>query len=385
MVNKIKIRFILITYLALFIVVGGLIGYINYSNYQQTIERHQTAIDYILNTDTVDEYSASDIILGRNIIVVAVKDSSYIIIQQGELAMNTEIDIDGLVNYVMNQDKTGDTYSNYLFGVQVYDEITTIAFSCLDREFESTNDFFTNSILISIFGLLCTYILIYFLSFLVVKPFVRNEELQKQFITDASHELKTPITVIKANLDVLKLEEIDNEWTKSIKYQCDRLDSLTRNLVELSRVEEIVKKDKYTDFSLSDAILEECNNLKTMLLDKKIQISDSILPMISYTGDEVQIRNIIKILIENASKYTTGDIINVELNTKYLIVSNETNLENGSYEEVFKRFVRLDQSRNHKIEGYGIGLSIVKKIMDNHDGEVTANVINGLFIVQIKY
>ncbi len=211
----------------------------------------------------------------------------------------------------------------------------------------------------------------------ILQPVQESYEKQKQFITDASHEIKTPLAIIRADAEVLELEQGESEWTESIKNQIGRLTSLTESLIFLSRMEE-----QHVDWkrcSLSDAVsdtIEACHSLAAA--NDKI-ILEAIEPNIFIWGEERLLRQLVYILVENAVKYSDpcGKIeISLRKLGKKLILEVKNpakSVKESDLNHLFDRFYRADASRNSKTGGHGIGLSVAKAIADTHGGTIAAS------------
>lgn len=160
----------------------------------------------------------------------------------------------------------------------------------------------------------------------ILKPVSESYEKQKRFITDASHEIKTPLTIIDANTEVIEMMEGENEWTNSTRKQVARLTSLTEKLVFLSRMDEEATKLEMLEFSLSDAILDTAEPFKAIARTKGKKLTIDVIDGILYTGDEKTIRQLVSILLDNAMKYSGCSSVSFEkdnINKKNL---NKTNL-----------------------------------------------------------
>ncbi len=378
MIKKLRIKFLTISFISIFLVVTVIVGYINLFNYTNTMNKHDTIIERVIsnNGENTPDY---DLTLSRFVVVIDIIDNEAII-RNGTL--NDEYSLEELVTNILLEQNEKGKYNTYKYGITSVNGNTVIILSDISRDIELTTNYLYNSLFISLGGIVLIYILLYFASNYVLKPFIKNEENQKEFITNASHELKTPITIIKANLDVLKIDNIENEWTQSIQEQIDRLELLTSNLINLSKVSECDDLIK-TDFSLSDAINEEASNYDLLFKEKNITSSINFSNNISFNGNEKQMRDVIKLLFDNIVKYSTGNV-NIYNNEKEIFFTNSTDLEDGNFDNIFDRFTRVSISRNQEINGYGIGLSIVKKIIENHNSNITAYVLNNTFIIQIK-
>ena len=232
---------------------------------------------------------------------------------------------------------------------------------------------FVSFITISVLALL-----VYFLSKKAMKPVADSIEKQKQFITDASHELKTPLTIIAANAEVLEMCEGENEWLTSIKNQTTRLSHLVKNLVELTKLNEIHDDKLRSNFNISNALLDTASNFETSAEVSNKNFSYSAADDVIYHGNEAEIRQLITILCDNAIKYTDecGHIkLSLYKSGKNIVIESYNTCEYVDPQNVsrlFDRFYRADSSRvrDTKTGGYGIGLSIAQAIVHRHKGKI---------------
>ncbi len=242
------------------------------------------------------------------------------------------------------------------------------------------------SVLIFIAAIISIFVLSLLLSKKAVAPIAESHERQKGFITNVSHEFKTPLAIIKADCDVIEIDNGEGEWTHSIKTQITRLDTLVENLVSLTKLDE-KKQIIKTDFSLSDAVLDTISEFSASVKRSELNLAISIDKNVTYNGDETLIRNLISILIENAVKYAlpyTDLKLRLSLmgNKKIFSIENACEeLEVGKHNNWFERFYRGDKSRNSGTKGYGIGLSIAKMICDLHSSKILAESKTGKEII----
>lgn len=235
------------------------------------------------------------------------------------------------------------------------------------------------SVLVALAGLLAVFLLLLILSKRIVRPVAESYEKQRRFITDAGHELKTPLTIIGADLDLVEQELEGNEWLQDIRCQVRRLTGLTQDLIFLSRMEEETPPIQPIEFPLSDLTEEMAQSFQGLAKAQGKGLVLSIQPMLSYTGDENAIRQLLSILLDNALKYTPDDG-EVEIALKKegrmirLSVSNTIDrpMEREMLDRLFDRFYRGDQSRSSQTGGYGLGLSIAKGIVLAHRGKIRA-------------
>jgi len=268
----------------------------------------------------------------------------------------------------------------------------TIIFLDCGRVLDSYRDFLRASILMSLLGLLIVFAVIVYFSGRIVKPVAESYEKQKRFITDAGHEMKTPLAIIKANLDVIEMDpDSTEECLEDIGEQVDRLSTLTEDLVYLSRMEEAGESLVMTEVPLSDIVSETAESFDALANERGKIIEKDIEPMISVEGSNKELEKLVSILVENAVKYSSEeDPINLSLKRDgrdaVLRISNKTyeEVSNEDLAHVFERFYRNDSSRSSVTGGYGIGLSMAAAIVNAHKGRITANTTDGTdFIVSV--
>lgn len=247
-----------------------------------------------------------------------------------------------------------------------------------ERELATTREFLLISGGISLAGYLMVFVLLMLLSARIVRPIAQSYEKQKQFITDAGHELKTPITIIRADADVIEEDLPDSEWLRDIRTQTDRLTSLTNDLIYLSRMEESGAKPQMLDFPLSDAVQDTAQPFSAIARTQNKTFEMDIQPMLSLCGDEKSIRKLVSILLDNAMKYSPdgGTIaLSLKKNGKQLkltVTNTAEGMEKGAADRLFDRFYRMDASRNSQTGGFGLGLSIAKAVVEAHKGKIRA-------------
>ena len=174
-----------------------------------------------------------------------------------------------------------------------------------ERELNTFHTFLLASIGISLAGLLLVFLLVVLFSGMLVKPVAESYEKQKRFITDASHEIKTPLTIIDANTEVLEMTGGENQWTKSTRKQIARLTSLTEKLVFLSRMDEESTQLEMTDFAISDAVIDTAEPFVSYAASRGKTLELDIAPDLTYHGNEGCIRQCVSLLLDNAVKYST--------------------------------------------------------------------------------
>ncbi|MGI5888619.1 MAG: sensor histidine kinase, partial [Oscillospiraceae bacterium] len=222
------------------------------------------------------------------------------------------------------------------------------------------------------------FVLIYFVSKKAVRPMAENLALQKRFITDAGHELKTPLSVISANDEAIETIYGKNEFTSNIKDQVKRMTELVQRLLVLAKMEEENIVVTFVDFSLSDTVLETAEPFRAAAENTGKKFEVDVQPGITCHGDERSIRELVSILTDNAVKYCDeGGTIKVSAypsGKKGAIDVSNTSAETDGEEisKLFGRFYRADESRSRDSGGFGLGLSIAQAITESHKGTISA-------------
>ena len=307
----------------------------------------------------------------------------------------------------------------YRYAVTDEGTMTRITFLDCSTSLAQFRQFLRASIIMSLAGLLIIFGFICYFAGRIVKPVAESYDKQKRFITDAGHEIKTPLAIIKANIDVMRmdLEDIEaagktiaagddardpqpdsagaeaaenavniSEYTASlseslgdIDSQVDRLTSLTNDLVYLSRMEEAGNALTMTEIPVSDIVAETADSFEALAAERKKTLSIDVTPMLTMQGSSKEIEKLVSILTENALKYSPeGDEVKVSLRkegkTVVLEVRNKAvdPLSDEDLAHVFDRFYRSDKSRNSASGGHDIGLSMASAIVAAHGGKIRA-------------
>ena len=246
------------------------------------------------------------------------------------------------------------------------------------------NRFMLISVLVAAAGYVITCLLVIIFSKRAVRPAIESYEKQRQFITDAGHEIKTPLAIISANTEVIEMTGEETEWTRSIRNQVARLDGLVKDLLHLSRMEEGDVKLVFCDFDMSKAVTEAAQPFEALAKTNSETLELDVAQGIMMNGDEASVRQLTSILVENAVKYAEDNsVIKVALTKTAsgrhakLIVSNTCEQPPKDTDKLFDRFYRSDASRSRdgeKVGGYGIGLSIARAVCEAHKGRIECRV-----------
>lgn len=222
-----------------------------------------------------------------------------------------------------------------------------------------------------------------------VRPFEINSNRQKQFITDASHELKTPLAIISANAEVLQYKGDRNEWTQNIIDQTKHMGKLINQLLVLAKLDEVQEKSEKQEADLKLLLEETIEPFEEVATQKKVTLKLHLEEGVTIRVNREQIAQLVSILTENAAKYVNdgGKIVWRLTKTQHgavLVVKNTTEKELPDTKRMFDRFYRSDSSRSSKTGGQGIGLSIAKKIVDSHKGSITAKAGDGMVTFRVS-
>lgn len=235
---------------------------------------------------------------------------------------------------------------------------------------------FLASTIISIVSLFVIYKLAKKVSKMIVKPVEETFEKQKQFISDASHELKTPLAVIEANSDVLENEIGKNKWINYIQNETESMNKLINELLLLAKIENVDNLKEYKQLDLSKEVKIILSMFESMAYEKQVDIKSKIGENITMNGNKEDIEHIVSTLTDNAIKHTKSQKeIEVELkkekNEIILEVKNMGDpIPEEEREKIFERFYRIDKSRNRKEKRYGLGLAIAKSTIEKYNGKI---------------
>lgn len=271
---------------------------------------------------------------------------------------------------------------NYRYTTDVQDDEITYVFVDCSRELASFHSFLSASVAISCIGWLAVLAIVAGASGAVIRPMVESYSKQKRFITDASHEIKTPLAVIDAANEVQEIESGESEWTQSIHEQVARLTALTERLVFLARMDEGSAGFTMATIDLSEAVDTAATPFESVAVSRGKRLSTSIACGVRAHADAAAVAQVVELLLDNATRYASeGSVIDLSLRAvsrvqgkgaTELVVSNAVDeLPEGDLDRLFDRFYRADVSRSSKTGGSGVGLSVVRAIAEAHGGSAS--------------
>lgn len=271
---------------------------------------------------------------------------------------------------------------NYRYTTDVQDDEITYVFVDCSRELASFHSFLSASVAISCIGWLAVLAIVAGASGAVIRPMVESYSKQKRFITDASHEIKTPLAVIDAANEVQEIESGESEWTQSIHEQVARLTALTERLVFLARMDEGSAGFTMASIDLSEAVDKAAAPFESVAVSRGKRLSMSVATGVRAHADAAAVTQVVELLLDNATRYASeGSVIELSLRavsrgagkgSAELVVSNAVDeLPEGDLDRLFDRFYRADVSRSSKTGGPGVGLSVVRAIAEAHGGSAS--------------
>ena len=404
MIKKLRVKLIVASMLSLLLVLVTIVGTMGILNYRKILSDADSVLTILSENDGKFPKSFSlsktpkeqdgprreERLMSpelpyesRYFSVLLNEEGNVILADTGKIAMiNTETAIE-YAKQVWESGKEKGSLGDYRYCVNKENNEIRVIFLDCGRSFGTFHNFIFTGIGVSMFGLLAVLLLLIFLSARIVKPFSENYEKQKRFITDAGHELKTPLTIIDADAEILEMDYGENEWLNDIQNQTKRLADLTNSLVFLAKMEEENPKITMLDFPVSDMAQETVETFQALAKVQNKALTSDIQPMLSMRGDENAIRRLMMILLDNAVKYSGEDgkislTLKKQKNRIQLSVWNTTDqIDKEQIAHLFDRFYRTDQSRNSETGGYGLGLSIAAATVRAHKGKIRAESDDG--------
>ena len=387
MIKKLKIKFVLLCMLSLFALLSVLVIVMNTVNYSTVVTESDNILNFLIKNNLISHDEGVQEAISklpyevRFFSVMVSDDGSVLDLDLNNISTVDAARADEFVLRAMQSDMTRGFLRGYRY-VKLDGENAQRQIVFLDcaRQIRAAFRFFIISLGISFAGFALVFLVITFMAGRILKPIIDSYEKQKRFITDAGHEIKTPLTIINANVDVLEMEMDENECLIDIRQQTQRLTDLTNDLVYLARMEESADSITVTDVILSDLVDEVAASFKTLAATQEKDYTVEIQSLLSVKGNTKYLVQLINILLDNAIKYSPkGGKIRVTLSKQgrsvVLMVENTSSYEitRETLKNAFDRFYRPDPSRSSSTGGYGIGLSVAKAIASFHQARIQAS------------
>lgn len=400
MFRRLRLQFIVVATIAVSIMLISIIGILNASKYATSEKRINKILDLLSkNNGVLPDEEVVEKILGRktnpDIIVQYRYFSAYVDSTNKVITMNTEhianLSETDVIFYIRKILSGKNRYGNFTttdgqkfaYKLSLHeDESKLIVVLDTTSYIEDRADLIDTSVFIFFSNLAFFIIIFVIFSGKVMMPFMENYRNQKAFITNAGHELKTPLAIISANNELCEMIGGENEWTKSTKEQVERMTDLINRLVVLARFEE--KSEEKSDvaeknINFSDIVTKSANSFKSMAIKGGKNFESNIQKNLCISGDDGAIYELVNILIDNANKYCDdGGTVGVGLlqhgitfkKAKLVVYNTYKSGKGVDYSRFFERFYREDKSHNSNVSGYGVGLSIAGNIVKRHKGKI---------------
>lgn len=398
---KYKVFLVIFVILSLFLLsILFIFNYQNYENEKEMIKSHLMRIDDIHIKDEskepINNLEDNQKIFMDIIVYTVLLDGREI----KDIISHTEQDVNKSEVYDFALSIIDDNnYKNFQIGNLYFDKYSYL--------FRANNNLLiivdNTNVRNNLLNMLRTSILIYILLEIIIilislkltswiiKPVIDSFNKQKQFIADASHELKTPLSIIMASAEVLEKEPKSKKWLSNIKSESERMYKLITSLLDLAKLENDNEIYNYSQIDLSKAIQKSVLTFESLTYEKNLVLTSNITSEINIKGNLEQIKQLMAILLDNALSHTykNGDIIvNLFKARNEIILEVKNKGEAISKEEenkIFERFYRGDSSRNRNDDRYGLGLAIAKSIVLNHQGKISASSSNGYTTFKIIF
>lgn len=407
MIIKLKRKFIILATISMLVLMSALCGIMNAINYSMVVKESDSTINLLIHPDDPAHKNSPPPANSRDGIkdpahggmspeipyesryfTVTVSESGEIV--KTDLSKILSVDdssVDDYAEKALSSSRSRGFIKQFRFAKRTSGKETEIIFLDCGRKLDAFKAFLWVSVSVGLGGCVIMFAVFVLISGKIVKPIAESYEKQKQFVSDAGHEMKTPLTIINANLDLLESDGQSGEQAEEledIRSQTKRMTELTNNLVYLSKMEESEHKPTMAEMPLSEVVSETVNSFTPLIKGKNLDFSTNITPDITLYGSPDAIRRLTSVLLENAVKYSPANrklTVNLTANKKSAVLSVFNETENEIKKEdlphVFDRFYRTDASRNSATGGHGIGLSIAKAITEIHGGGIKAETISG--------
>ena len=398
MLKKMRWHFILAAMAAVFIMLAAVLTGINVWNYHTTAKRADQRIQEIYDFEV--EKPAPPEIFNRPVdhdpeapyttrfFIVRLDESEKVIdVSTDFIASVTKEEAEEFARNVLKGKRQYGYYKDYRYQIFTENNNYIVIFLNAIMELHSARNVLLISCLAGVGCFLIVFLLVIFLSRRAMRPYIRNIERQKRFITDASHEIKTPLTSIGTSVDVIEMEHGEDEWTQNIHRQTEKMSRMVADLVTLSRLDEENPFPDKTEFSVSDAAWEVAEPFASLAKAQGKNYSQRIEENLTLCGNPDAARQMISVLLDNALKYSEEngtirlDVYQDRGKIKIEVYNTCVLEDTQNLSRLFERFYRPDNSRSGKTGGSGIGLSIAQAVAEAYGGKIKVRSKDGTSIL----
>ena len=308
-------------------------------------------------------------------------DGEILEVKNGMSGVHTDEELVSLTESIIKSGRNNGTENNLAIYKTDKGGYTLVSFMDNTVVNENAMTLFRYTLIFGGVALVLFFFLSVFLARKIVNPLEESYQKQKQFISDAGHELKTPVSVVSANAELLSREIGDNQWLQNIQYENERMGVLVGQLLDLARTENVTPQMEHIDFSR--LIAGESLPFESVAFEKGLNLNTNIANDISVVGNSTQLKQIVSILLDNAIRHSKdGGEVWLTLTkehgfAKLSVINKGEEIRAEHREQIFERFYRVDTVRNGEDKHYGLGLAIAKAITTSHKGNIAVHCFDG--------
>ena len=320
--------------------------------------------------------------------VVTSNEGEIIEIENESPTVHTDDELKNLAISVINGRKKSGRKENLAFYKSQTDKYILVAFKDNTVINEGAMMLFRYTLIFGGLALLLFFFLSVFLAKKIVDPLEENYKKQKQFISDAGHELKTPVSVVNANAELLSREIGDNKWLLNIQYENERMGALVTQLLDLARAENTTEQKERIDFSR--LVSGEMLPFESVAFEKWLLLNSDIADDVEVLGNSTKLKQVVSVLLDNAIRHSTekGEvriILKKEHDmAKLSVINRGDEIPKEQRQKIFERFYRVDTARNSEDNHYGLGLAIAKAIVNSHKGKIDVVCYDGFVEFKVE-
>lgn len=320
-------------------------------------------------------------------VTVSKDDGSVLAVDNSGRGIYTDEELQEYALQIVESGKSGGMKERLIYAAVDKGSYVLVAFMDNTIIQDSMTTLFRYTLIFGGMAILLLFFAAIFLADRIVRPLEESYRKQKQFISDAGHELKTPVSVVNANAEMLRREIGENLWLNNIQYENTRMGSLVTQLLELARTENVTPEMAEVDFGR--IVMGETLPFETIIFEKGAKLQCDVAEELRVVGNTAQLSQLVSILLDNAVRHnTSGGTIQIVLHREksqaVLSVSNEgTPIPAEQQKHLFDRFYRADEARTGGDNRYGLGLAIAKAIVAAHRGHISVFCHDGLVVFTV--
>ena len=317
---------------------------------------------------------------------VEVADGKVIDADNGASTVIDREELSALALKILDSGRTSGSEGALYYLVKDKGDFTLVAFIDGTVATENLHTLVMNTAIAGVLAVILLFVASLFITRRIVRPLEENDERQRQFVSDAGHELKTPVAVISANTELLSRQIGDNEWLSNVKYETERMGTLITQLLDLSHAENATPVKERVD--LTTLITGEVLPFESIAFERGLSLNVDAQDGVYVEGDRGKLSQLIAILTDNAIRHSTGGTVDIRLSQQHknavLAVENDgEEIPPEKARRLFERFYRVDEARSGEDRHYGLGLAIAKAIVEAHGGSIGVSCKNGKVIFTV--